>query len=88
MRTKEKQDLARYLAQVRARYATSPTWQAALQEAYEEGYAEGFLLGRIEAYLTRLKEPLIPEEQLLAMGIAGLTRLADELQQRVLRSLP
>jgi hypothetical protein len=54
-------------------------------EGRSEGHVEGEKIGMIHAYERLLQRPETPTEQLAALSLDNLTRLADELQAQLLK---
>lgn len=77
----------------RERYEARRKWQldyntglkVARMEGRQEGREEGEQIGRIQLCERLLQRIPTPDEQLEAMPLAELTRLADELQAQVLQ---
>ena len=56
---------------------------SAMYEAREEGRRQGEKIGVIQLCEQLLNRPRTPAEQLTALSIEQLTRLADDLQKQV-----
>ncbi len=73
----------------RERYEARRKWQldynTGLKVARMEGLEEGEQIGRIQLCEQLLQRPVTPREQLAALTLADLTRLAADLQTQVLQ---
>ncbi len=71
--------------QERERYEARLKFQRDERSRLFSARQEGGLVARVQLCQRLLKEPVTPEEQLLALSLNELERLANTLEQRLLK---